>query len=255
MTDDDRLALLSGVERAQVANDDDLVLDGYTNEQTVAMFSEARDRNLVDAGAVQCGDDRVLAFRRPALLPDGVALLAALRAAHEQGESLPNDPVEVWRELRKVAEPHSPFARAISAAMGDLESRGLAQSGVAVSRAMEVAYDHGYTWHAAERRFVLREGAEADVGVSQAETRRVEIFIRDLTVVVEQERRADAHPDVLAYLDGIDGQLQTLVALLRAPKLKKRLVVRIGETIETLALSIGGNVLTPVVTEFLASLR
>lgn len=79
-----------------------------------------------------------------------------MRRAPTLSEELPASPDEAWTKLRLHAQPYSPFARVIEAAVGDLTARGIYQSGIAITKAMEVAYDHGLVWSSADRAFVPR---------------------------------------------------------------------------------------------------
>lgn len=65
-------------------------------------------------------------------------------------------PAQVWQALRTVAKPYSELADDIRIESGELEARGIFQSGASIERARRIASRHGYRWDARSRRFIRR---------------------------------------------------------------------------------------------------
>lgn len=156
-------------------------------DDPMALLQELMNRGWVRVEQPVFDAGMVTAARGVHLTTEGASVLSEMRATAGPDRTMPDSPDVAWTKLRTHASPFSPFARAIDKAIGDLQQRGIYQSGIAIAKAMEVAYDYGLTWSSTEEAFVRRE---PDAAISSGREEVISPDPRKVFVVYGRDHEA-----------------------------------------------------------------
>lgn len=153
-------------------------------------------------------------------------------------------PSAVWTALRAHAEPNSPLDRNIDRTTAELAERGVAQSGIAIKAAHELAYDRGLVWDASLRRFIERDHPPS---LSDDQRHAVTEAARHFAATGEWPKVGDVVRE-LARRDGSTGTRQAVQSL--PSNMGYESDHRLVLTAEGLALSGHGSEILQALVEF-----
>ena len=161
-SDDELRAGLEAAVESELRSDPAFSPAGVDRTHRTELFRSLSAKGWVTATVGESSDGVIRMFHDVRITPDGRAALDSLRSLPNE---LPDSPSDAWALLTAEAEPLSPFAREIRSAQGDLERRGVFNSGMSTQRALEIGYDHNLTWSGKDQRFIRRatsaDGASA----------------------------------------------------------------------------------------------